>query len=73
MISREQLSARLQGAGYRFQKKNDRNQTWKKRNGSHRVTFSMHALYSEPEVRSILKQVKLTQHEIDEFMAAAVK
>lgn len=73
MISREQLARRLDEAGWRFKRKNDRSEIWKKRNSSDRLTFTQAGYYSDIEVKSILKQAGLGQRQIEEFFRRTTK
>ncbi len=72
MISREQLTARLKEAGFKFQRKNERSEIWKRRNGADRVTFTQRPNFTDIEVRSVLSHAGLTRLEIDAFFRQAI-
>ncbi len=72
MISRQQLDARLDEAGFRFWRKTDRTLMYKRRNSADRVHCRNKKSFSESEVRSTLNQAGLTREQIDAFLRQVV-
>lgn len=72
-ISREQLIRRIRDAGWEFERRGKHNELYRRPGRPERVSLPFKQSYVEDVVRFALRDAGLTQTQIDEFWAQAVK
>lgn len=72
-ISREQLINRIRDVGYRFDRRGKNNELYKKNGSPLRLGIPFKNSYTEPVVRSVLRDAGLSDTEIEAFWASAIK
>ena len=72
-ISREQLVKRLRQSRFSFKRKSDRVELYRQDGTGVRVNVPLRDLLDEKLVEVVLRQAGLSDREIKEFFAAAVK